>query len=206
MPRLSLTLGCLITATALLSCGKTSTPSTPEVESLFPLDNQISGWVEFVQGKMEIKIAGIQIAYNTPDPKATPAQLSLVAVVDGDGAPFKDKFEKMAYQFYKNAGLNFTLDLRVYQTSSASACKTLFDSLLSCSSCSLYTANTWQAASVGDASRSCLTGTAIWVNACKGAYYIEAKVEDASLEGIPDTEANRAIPISFIAAVVKNIP
>ncbi|HEY3352397.1 MAG TPA: hypothetical protein VGQ83_04045 [Polyangia bacterium] len=180
MRRLSLL---AVLALLAVSCGSES--SSGGVASFFPADNEVAGWTE-------------DTTLGQPGVEVFATKATAEGVIDGDVEPFAAVgFTSFARNYYVNAA--YKIELRVWDMGTATKNTALYDDLVA--SDPLYSANTWEAQSIGDAGRIADLGSNWWVNARKGQYYVEVKINQTS----SGDAAARADGIAFLTAVVAKI-
>jgi hypothetical protein len=162
----------LFAATLLGACG------APTMSTFFPADGAdggtgaaVAGFVKDPSGK------GLQIAEGDD---------AIEALVDGAATPFMEKgVLALGRELYIKD--SYHLEARVWQMKDAANASVTYDYLLT--NASLYKASTWTALSVGDAGRIADDGTAWWVNARKGAYLIDVRIDPNDATSRSDVEA-----------------
>jgi len=190
MTRLSMPLATILLALVAFApaCGgggdDDDTP--PSIDTFFPADNDVSGWVE----DTSVGAAGVEVA-DTDD--------EAWALIDGDNEPFHAHgFVVFARQNYVNG--SYTLEARIWDMGTASAEETLYSALLT--EAATYSAQSWEDLTLGDESRIADTGAYWWVNARKGAYHVEVKINQTTAS---DT-TSRGHAETFASAILSRIP
>lgn len=190
MKRTSLSLTALLLTVVAFApaCGGSGDDDddTPSIESFFPADNEVSGWVEDTAAGA----AGVEVA-DTDD--------EAWALINGDNEPFHAHgFAVFARQHYVNGSYN--LEARIWDMATAATAQTLFSALLT--EAATYSAQTWEDLSMGDESRIADTGAYWWINVRKGAYHVEVKINQTAAS---DT-TSRGHAEAFASAIVARIP
>jgi hypothetical protein len=144
--------------------GGTKASTSVQFEDLFPADNQVSGWVE----DTESGASGVEIAKT--DQQA-------VDLIDGSADPFIEHgFAQFGREYYKKS--DSKLELQVWQMDSAKVAGELYTDLTTKNA--VYLSIQWNDVAIGEQGRIANTGASWWVNARKGAYYVEAKINPAT--------------------------
>lgn len=157
------------------------------IETFFPADDEVAGWTE----NPAVGQAGVEVATSVAEAEA---------LVNGDAESFSAAgFTAFARQHYVKAG-GYQLELRIWEMNDAATAESIYADLAM--NDSLYSIYTWETVAVGQAGRVADTGANWWVNARKGAYHIEAKINQM---GTADPAA-RADVVAFVTAVAGAIP
>jgi len=188
MTRLSTPFVTLILALALAApaCGGGGDDDAPTIDSFFPADNEISGWVE----DTAVGGAGVDVANN---------EAEAVALINGDAEPFQAHgFVQFAWQHYVNDSYN--LEVRIWGMGTATVAQTLYTDLLT--DAATYSAQSWENLTLGADSRIADTGASWWINVLAGAYHVEVKINQTAAN---DT-TSRGHAEAFATEIVSRIP
>jgi len=156
---------CSIAVLAFAAACGTEESKSVTIESLFPGDGALSGW------------APALITMHSGETKNGPlvgrTKAEIEALINGDARSFftQGGFVAFAWNWYQKDTAK--MDVRVWQMKDAATATTMYDYLPQ--NDALYSATTFEAHTLGDASRIANTGTSRWLNVRKGAYIIEAK-------------------------------
>jgi len=154
----------------------------PDIAELFPADNEIGSWVE----DSSLGGAGVEVGRSFSEAEA---------IVNGDADSFDGYMVAFAREYYTDGTAG--LELRAYEMGDAAACTEAYDLLIVDNP--LYSANTWDAASLGDAGRIADTGSHWFVNTRKKIFYVEAWIE-------PNDAPGKTAVESFVETVLEKIP
>jgi hypothetical protein len=175
---------------ACSSGGGAAASTAPDIATLAPADNAVSGWVG---DPSKLLTAGTTKIARTYD--------DAVNLIDGSADPYWStktgvSAVALAYQNYMNGAL--TLELRVWQLASAADCATVYADLMTYSQ---YSSLTWTPITLGDTARISLTNGGTWhLNVCKGAYLIEDILTGDS------TTAGQTTLVDFTNVILAKIP
>ena len=162
--------------------GGTTGSKSIKFEDLFPVANQVSGWVE----DSESGASGIEIAKSDQE---------AVDLIDGSADPFvAHGFELFGREHYKND--TSKLELQVWKMDSAKIAGELFSDLTATNA--VYKSIQWNDLAIGQKGRVANTGASWWVNAFSGAYYVEAKIN-------PATDQSKSDAQDFAKAVISKL-
>ena len=189
MTRRSLLLVSLALTLATLGVGCGGDDDQPiDIESLFPADSAIGSFVE----DGAAGAAGIEVANSAA---------TIEALINGDAVPFNAAgFLVFARQHYTDGG-SYSLEVRVYEMPDDATAASLYADLAI--NRDLYSTQVWSDLTIGAASRIANTnGTTWWLNAHKGAYYFEVRINQATT----DDSVARGHGESFAGAIAAAIP
>jgi hypothetical protein len=161
----------------------------PDVSTLAPADNQVSGWVG---DTTDAKTFGVTKIAHTFD-EAT-------ALIDGSADPFYSTVtaKALAYQVYVNSAMpGLKIDLKVWQLASPADCQTVYNALASNPT---YVGQPWEPIALGDGARIAAKGGTVRVNICKGSYLIEAALMGDM------TDVGRNTLVAFVNVILAKIP
>jgi hypothetical protein len=172
-----------VAALALLGCPPTEEngDELPDIEELFPADNEVGSWVE----DTSTGAAGVEVARSYTE---------TWEMVDGDADSFEDGLVAFAREYYTDGSMQ--LQLRVWEMKDADTCSSIYSSLVSDDP--LYSANTWEDVSLGEAGRVADTGTHWWFNSRSKIFQVEAWIDS-------NDDPGKSAAQSFLEAVLEKI-
>jgi hypothetical protein len=165
--------------------GSPDTGTPPTLDSFFPADNAVAGWVE----DTSLGHAGVEV-YASSDSSAINS-----TPIDGDLDPFQQQgFKALGLQYYKlvgDAGVIYKLQLRLWQMNNATGASTIYDNILTARDPYKVMTN-WTDVSIGDKGRAGNSGTQWIVDSRKLSYFAEARLttsDDTDTAGRDQAEA-----------------
>jgi hypothetical protein len=188
MKRLSRIAGLVAVLVAFFTqgaCGGSSSSSS--LDSFFPADNEVSGWIRNPAGS---------------EPQVAPTPTEAEKLVDGDIAPFAaapSPFTAFAMQKYVHG--DYTNDFRIWEVADAAGCSSTYDYLVA--NAPTFSSKTWSDEAIGAEGRSANSAAFVWFNTCVDKYFLESKVALAG-GGEPDQTAHD-IGLTFIQAAAAKI-
>lgn len=192
MRTLASSVGFLLLAAYLSGCGKEATDT---IETLLPAENAVPGFVynpDFQ--KQPVIKSNAELTDGYPD--AT----KKVGGINGAADPFVEhNFSSFLQGFYSNG--TFKVKIWLFQMPDVATSVSLFNDIIVTDS--VHKSYDWGAASVGDAGRVAFTGTTAVLNARKGLFYFEVRLEAKNSADVPET--TKQIVIDFGNAIASKV-
>jgi hypothetical protein len=141
------------------ACSSDGGTTTKTFEELFPTENEVAGFT------VDSSKGGLKVARTVA---------AVQGLIDGDADPFTTPtvlFAAFGRQYYKVG--DKSVELRIWQMKDAATAQSIYTDLLDDP---LYTSTTWTDTPIGEAGRIDNTGSRWWVNARKGAFYVEVSI------------------------------
>ncbi len=180
----------LVTAMFAAGCGGDDDPDFPDIETLFPADNELGSWTEHTVVNDKVCRAGVQVA--TTDQ-------GIVDIINGGAGPFLDRdYNAFGAECYTDG--TYELELRVWQFVSAGVADELYAALLTESS--THQSSTWENATFGDQSRVANTQTDWWFNLTEGEHLLEVKILE---DGAAPDAASKTAGETFVNGVLAKM-
>lgn len=181
----------LVLAACLAGCGKETSDT---ITTLLPAENALPGWVfDPTYPTQPVIKTNPDLMVGYPDPGKTGG-------INGSATPFvQHNFSAFIQGFYSNT--DYRVKIWLFQMPDVATSVSLFNDIIVTDS--VHKSYDWGAASVGDAGRVAFTGTTAVLNARKGLFYFEVRLEAKNSADVPET--TKQIVIDFGNAIASKV-